>query len=43
VIAGSPSDITMFFIGRLHSNSPGITVTGSASDAENFKQFFPGP
>jgi uncharacterized protein (TIGR03083 family) len=43
VIAGSPSDITMFYIGRLNSNSPGITVTGPARVAENFKRFFPGP
>ncbi|MBI4884722.1 MAG: maleylpyruvate isomerase family mycothiol-dependent enzyme [Actinobacteria bacterium] len=43
VISGSASDLTMFYIGRLNASSAGITVAGSQADAEQFKQYFPGP
>ncbi len=43
VISGSASDLTMFYIGRLNAASPGITVTGSLADAQQFKRYFPGP
>ena len=43
VISGSASDLTMFYIGRLNTGSPSITVNGSLADAQQFKRYFPGP
>lgn len=44
VIAGDDSTVSLFALGRIPADTPGLTVSGERADeAKAFKRYFPGP